>query len=73
MCLQSLSSLVTDVYTLKYGTNLSKYGTNLSEIHLPPSFSLHIHFLLLKATPAKYRDMIFERLSDPPTDVVPQA
>ena len=79
MCSQSLSSLVTDVHTLKHGTNLSD--------HLPLLFLLHINCSsvpislpsaapkpavrvdLSKATQAnimKYRDMISARLSDPP-------
>ena len=81
MCSQSLSSLVTDIYSLKCGTNLSD--------HLPLSFLLHIHCTSVpislpsatpkpspridwsKVTPSnimKYRDMISERLSDPPTE-----
>ena len=80
MCSQSFSSLVTDVYTIKCGSNLSD--------HLPLSFLLHIHCSSVpasspstskpavhidwsKATPSnimKYRDMISERLSDPPAE-----
>ena len=79
MCPQSLSlsSLVTDVHTLKFGTNLSD--------HLPLLFLLYIHCFSVplslpsatpkpalridwsKATPAnimKYGYMISERLSD---------
>ena len=80
MCLQSLSSLVTDVHTLKYGSNLSD--------HLPLSLLLHIHCTSVPislpsttpkpalcidwsiVTPANimnYWNMISERLSDPPT------
>ena len=82
LCSQAISILVTDIYTLQSGVNLSD--------HLPLFFKLHINHSSLSSLPAtssskpmcidwsentsshivNYQDMLCDRLSDPPAELL---
>ena len=82
LCSQAISILVTDIYTLQSGVNLSD--------HLPLFFTLHINHSSLSSLPAtssskpicidwseitsshidNYQDMLCDRLSDPPAELL---
>ena len=82
LCSQAISILVTDVYTLQSGVNLSD--------HLPLFFKLHINHSSFSSLPAtssskpmcidwseitsshilNFQDMLCDRLSDPPAELL---
>ena len=82
LCSQAISILVTDIYTLQSGSNLSD--------HLPLFFKFHINHSSLSSLPAtssskpmridwseitsshiaNYQDMLCDRLSDPPAELL---
>ena len=81
LCSQAISILVTDIYTLQSGVNLSD--------HLPLFFKLHINHSSLSSFPAtsfkpmcndwseitsshiaNYQDMLCDKLSDPPVELL---
>ena len=73
LCSQAISILVTDIYTLQSGVNLSD--------HLPLFFKLHINHSSLSSLPATSSSkpdwseitsshMLCDRLSDPPVELL---